>query len=529
MERHASESYDVAGEGLLTVSAGGRDRPTGAAAKAAAPFQFSRMGPDGKDHQLDPETVKALAANMAAGGGTSVEESLVPAGYTYLGQFVAHDLSFDKTIVTLGTNISPTRLLQGTSPCLDLDSLYGAGPQDPESAGFYEDDGLHLKMGGTIPGVGGVADDGFDLPRGTPADRRRAVIADPRNDDNLAVAQTHLAFIRFHNRVVDTLPAHVPESLRFPRARACVTKHYQWMVWHDFLPRICAKRVLDDVMANHRKAFEPDAEPTAAPTMPIEFSIGTFRLGHSMVRGFYSWNRVKGTATLNQLFTFAAKGGDLGGEDRLPTRMIADFRRLYDFREAGRTDLAASHGELNRALRIDTRLAEGLQHLPSGTFGEEEIPPHDRARNLAFRNLERARMVNLASGPQMAGFLIECGVPLTKLEPEQLLDDATGTRLTGFLPGHKEELAERAPLWFYVLREAERNGGRLDGVGARIVAETFHRAIEGSDASIVRDADWHPTLGSDPTKFRMVELLLFAFEGSKRLLAPLEPDTPSPV
>jgi hypothetical protein len=533
VERHASESYYVLGEGLLTVSAGGRDCPNAAgAADGAPPFRFSRMGPDGEDQQLDSRTTELLGGSMAKEGGSGVEDSHVPSGYTYLGQFIAHDLSFDKTCVTFGANVTPARLLQGTSPCLDLDSLYGAGPQDPLSAVFYEDDRIHLKTGGTVPGVGDGGEDGFDLPRGvgrTAAERRKAVIPDPRNDDNLAVAQTHLAFIRFHNRVVDTTPADVPRALVFPRARELVTKHYQWMIRHDYLPRICADSVLDDVFTNGRKAFEADAEPTAVPTMPIEFSVGTFRLGHSMVRGIYSWNRRHPAVTLAQLFEFSAKGGDLGGSDRLPTAMIADFRRLYEFGPAAPPGFTVAAKELNFAKRIDTRLVDGLKHLPSGTFGERDVPRDDRRHNLAFRNLTRAQMVRLASGPQMADFLIGCGVPLTKLTPVQILEGKNGARLAGFLPDRKDALVERAPLWFYILREAELNCGRLNGVGARIVAETFHRAMEGSEASIVRDPGWRPTFGSDPAQFGMADLLLFAFQRSLRLLAPLEPDGPSPT
>ena len=82
-------------------------------------------------------------------------------------------------------------------------------------------------------------------------------------------------------------------------------------------------------------------------------------------------------------------------------------------------------------------------------------------------------------------------------------------------------MLKNTPLWFYVLREAELNGGKLSGVGARIVAETFHRAMEGSTHSIVRDTAFTPTLGPNNTTFRMVDLLLFAFEGKKSLLAPL--------
>lgn len=82
-------------------------------------------------------------------------------------------------------------------------------------------------------------------------------------------------------------------------------------------------------------------------------------------------------------------------------------------------------------------------------------------------------------------------------------------------------LLQTTPLWFYVLREAELNGGKLKGVGARIVAETFRRAIEGSQHSIVRDPAWRPSLGPNATTFRMVDLLLFAFERKKSLLPPL--------
>ncbi len=223
MEHHGSESYFVIGEGLLGESVGGRERTVAdAATPPPPPFRFSRMGPNGINHQLAEGNRKKIAAAMTSGGGGS---SQIPAGFTYLGQFVDHDLTFDKTTVMLGEHVSPAQLLQARSPSLDLDSLYGAGPTDPESAKFYEADGIHLKMGKTAAFEGLPAKDGFDLPRGagnTNAKKRKAIIPDPRNDENLAVAQTHLAFIRFHNRVVDTLPSSVPPSAAVrdrPRAR----------------------------------------------------------------------------------------------------------------------------------------------------------------------------------------------------------------------------------------------------------------------------------------------------------------------
>jgi hypothetical protein len=65
-------------------------------------------------------------------------------------------------------------------------------------------------------------------------------------------------------------------------------------------------------------------------------------------------------------------------------------------------------------------------------------------------------------------------------------------------------------------------------VGGRIVAEVFHRAMEGSRISIVRDPSWRPELGPDPDTFRMVDLLLFTFEGRADLLAPLGDTAPVP-
>jgi hypothetical protein len=511
---HGSETYYVLGEGLLGESLNGRDPTLARTAEAATPpFRFSRMGPKGGGKQIPEGTRKALAEAMAVAGGGS---SGIPAGFTYLGQFLDHDLTFDKTNVMLGEHIAPTALLQARSPSFDLDSLYGAGPGDPASERFYENDGLHLKMGKTASGDGLVSKDGFDLPRGagsTVAAKRKAIIPDPRNDENLAVAQTHLAMIRFHNRVIDALGA-VPAGSRFERARKRVTKHYQWMIRTDFLPRICKASVVNDVFTNGRKAFEVGATPTDVPTMPIEFSVAAYRLGHSMIRGSYNWNKIfdDGFGTLDLLFTFSATSGDLGGFPRLISSWIADFRRLYDFPGGGHSTLGVPAEKFNQAMRIDTRIANPLQSLPGFTGVEA---------NLAFRNLTRANMVRLATGQQMVAFLRSKGVSITKLTRAQLRDGAGGADLGRLTRAQRDRVLTDTPLWFYILREAELNGGKLAGVGARIVAETFHRAIEGSEHSIVRDADFRPALGPNNTTFRMTDLLFFAFEGKKSLLAPL--------
>ena len=218
-------------------------------------------------------------------------------------------------------------------------------------------------------------------------------------------------------------------------------------------------------------------------------------------------------ARLDLLFTFSGGSGDFLGGRRLPSNWIADFRRLYDFTEAGRADLVVPAAKFNRAMRIDTSIANPLAALPGF--------PADEA-NLAFRNLTRAKMVQAGDRPADGHVPEEQGRDaLSKLTNAQIRDGNNGADLSALNPEQRAGLLQNTPLWFYILREAEFNGGKLKGVGARIVAETFHRAMEGSDVSIVRDPAFKPSLGPDNQTFRMVDLLLFAFEGKKTLLAPL--------
>src|SRR4051812_19547540 len=106
--RHGSESFFIEGEGLLTTSVGGRtgeqpdpiDEPAPQsalpsrplAAATAPPFRFSRVGPKGT--RLGAAVTRKLALAMVQEGGGDGD---IPAGYTYLGQFIDHDLTMDRT------------------------------------------------------------------------------------------------------------------------------------------------------------------------------------------------------------------------------------------------------------------------------------------------------------------------------------------------------------------------------------------------------------------------------------------------
>jgi hypothetical protein len=541
MKRHVRDNYYVVGEGILSYDHKHKkpacDPPSDEA--DLRKFRFSRLGPKGPGHPTPFLLALGEAMTMMAGNQNSAG---IPGGFTYVGQFVDHDLTQDKTAKSLGSAVTVDELLQGRSPALDLDSLYGRGPTHPEDAIFYSDS-ARLVMGRTqadptpaTPGAN-VDMDGFDLPRvgfgSTKAERRRAQIPDARNDENLVVAQIHLAFMRFHNAVVDKLSADgIPSALLFEKALETVVKHYQWMLRTEYLPLVVDPAIVDDVFTNGRQFFEPAPLPGNHPTMPIEFSVAAFRLGHSMIRESYNWNKffhATGVAdgTLEFLFRFSGTSGTLslagplddpesGTFERLPTNWIADFRRLFDL-TAIDPALVAPEGSPNLTKAIDTRLVDVLGALPLGSFGARGTNPPPPERNLAFRNLVRANMVELATGQQMAA---QFGV--TPLTADQILDGNGGVPLRGVAGIDEPTLTTASPLWFYILREAEFHGGKLGPVGGRIVAEVFHRAMEGSAHSIVRDPTWRPDLGTrGPTTFEMIDLLWFASKQNPAVIAPL--------
>lgn len=546
-ERHSRPYFYIANRDTVR---GDVDRP-GTASERAAAFKFSEMVQRGTPPD-DDETLRLIARRMIANPPET--DSDVPAGYTYLAQFVDHDLTRDVTRIAFGTPTTAAQLDQGRSPALDLDSLYGEGPTGA-SARFYDANGVTFRLGRTIglnTPFGDIDLEGFDLPRAGAAapsaeEARKAVIGDPRNDENLAVAQTHLAFLRFHNAMVKHLSNSTPSALLFEAARREVTLHYQWILRHDFLPRVIEPAILDDVFSHGRKVFEPGQSDT--PTMPIEFSVAAYRFGHSMIRESYDWNQAfndrgppaLGRGTLLNLFRFSGTSGNLnpdgdvnnpleGNLERLVTIWVADWTRLFDFvKDGAPAALApADGGTINHARRIDTRLADPLKDLPRGSFGPRNPGPTDPdALNLAFRNVVRGKMVKLATAQEVAAQFQAAGAASPFLTSAQIIGPGdNGVDLSDLPQATRDIISTATPLWFYILREAELNHGRLTGIGGRIAAETFHRAMEGSRTSILRLPAWRPLPGTHPGGFGMVDLLRRAYDGAAGELRPLSKNAP---
>jgi nucleoid-associated protein YgaU len=429
--------------------------------------------------------------------GAATGDGTVPAIYTYFGQFVDHDITFEtssfQTADLLAPGLGPLpvarirdELKNLRTASLELDSLYGPpAPRDPANHAKLLV-GKVTRLNGTQvplkrpPGKG----DDNDLPReprnADPLRDRAARIGDPRNDENLIVAQLHLAFLKAHNRLVD-------QGRSFEEARRLVRRHYQHIVLHDFLKRVADPAIVDRVIARNR-FYDALAEPFF---LPLEFTVAGFRFGHTMVRDTYDFNLNFNPASLGLLFTFTALSGELGDFDTLPDNWIIQWERFV-----------APGGGRNKARRFDTKLADGLFNLQTVT-GEVEQPAD--AANLAVRNLLRGYGLRMPTGQALAERL---GLPA--LTADELEAAAASTRQAKVL--RDSGFLQRTPLWYYLLAEARHHGGqRLGPVGGTLVAEVLVGLVRRSEDSIMRSPGWVPSLpAAKPGRFDLADLLRFA-------------------
>lgn len=423
------------------------------------------------------QRIDAIAAAMtegSTGGDATQNNPTIPAGYTYLGQFIDHDLTFDP-VSSLTRQNDPDALTNFRSPCFDLDSVYGRGPND--DAYMYD----------KRPGFEDMLlvdqhDNEDDLPRNS---QGTALIGDPRNDENTFVSQLQLTMLKFHNKMVERVRDEPglrrgSESV-FETAQRVVRWHYQWIVIHDFLRRTVGQEMLDEVF--DETAVVPTVRleyyrpRSAAPYMPVEFAVAAYRFGHSQVRGRYSLNTL-----VQNLPTFlpgattdpALALQQFGGFRILPPFWTIEWRRFFEVDGAG-------DGELQLTRLIDTKLANPLADLPAEIGGNRP--------SLIDRNLTRGARLALPSGQDVAAVM---GIPpLTDAELE--------------LPD-----GGPAPLWYYILREARvRAGGHhLGPVGGRIVAEVFLGLLAKDPSSYLRnDPTWTPFVESATDSFTMPDLI----------------------
>lgn len=466
----------------------------------------------------DPETREQEIINPASPNAGDDEENVaIPAGYTYLGQFIDHDITFDP-VSSLQRANDPDALHDFRTPALDLDSVYGTGP---------DDEPFRYNTGRFILGTAltGSPDPGTkDLPR---AANGRAIIGDPRNDENVIISQLQSTMMRFHNAVAADLGA----GDVFDRAQQVVRWHYQWVVIWDFLRRICGEAVIRDILPQENYVAAVTGKNRVASTagvtrprllfykpvdrafMPVEFSGAAYRFGHSMVRPFYRLNQTAGpfatfsTDPKTSLTGFQPIAGN-------PRKGWAIDWRLFFESTTTFTPTAADRRRLQPSYKIDTAIVDPLVNLPPAQFGP--IP------SLALRNLLRGWRLGLPSGQAVARAMGL--VPLTAADLQIGPDKKPITAIAG------GRFAGDTPLWVYVLAEAQQNmatkpsgvirpnlgSGTLGPVGARIVAETIIGLISEDRFSFLRlEPNWTPDYGrniSNKKVFEMRDLIAKAQE-----------------
>ena len=400
------------------------------------------------------------------GGANKHRTKSVPVGHVIFGQFIDHDITLDVMSRFDRLNI-PGRITNQRTPALDLDCIYGAGPEPHpflyHNSGSFA--GAKLLTGADEPGADANASaDLFRGPAVPGGGRGPAIIGDPRNDENRIVSQMQLGMIRFHNKICDELNAstgHKGGEL-FEEARREVTWHYQWAVVNDFLLHMCGQPVVSDILACGRKYYCGDE-----PYIPVEFSVAAYRFGHSMVPMKIN---IRNGGGLHEFF------GPVLGEGFSPVTSSDAVVEWGELVETG------GPGSVQKAEKLDTKLATDLLALPFVSTGQA---------SLATRNLLRGNSFLLPGGEKIAAHMER---PTNEIE--KVMDKIatlSGNRIT-----------QGAPLWLYILAEAEVIGREtapckfekaegLGPVGARIVAEVIIGLLELDPTSYLGvNRNWSP-------------------------------------
>jgi hypothetical protein len=447
---------------------------------------FSELLPqaDEMDRELHKD-LSAIAENMIVGQkGTNI-----PAGYTYLGQFIAHDITFDATS-TAERQIDPENLWNFRTPALDLDSVYGAGPTvNPALYAYEGHSNVRTKFAlEKITDSRNPDISFFDLPRYN----HQALIADPRNDENLVISQLHTVFLLLHNNFYEKEETkyqnkHNKKELSnaekveiFEKAQRLTRWHYQYVVINDYLIRIVGKSIVDELLRPINDEFKAKVKELFGggimaerlmgilgssklhgrmfynwrnePFIPLEFSAAAFRLGHSQVRGFYFLNK------------HTPHSQNIIKKDKPKT--FIDWSLFFKERAK------------NLNFNISPYLVRPLSVIPY-TGG-----------NLAYLNLLRGVKLKLPSGQAVARAMGERPMEIAA-------------------PGFPARWRNNTPLWYYILNEAlkEEDGKRLGRVGGRIVAEVIIGLIQGDKCSYLNiDPSWYPPTGKNFDMEKLLEL-----------------------
>ena len=497
------------------------------------------------------------------------EENIgIPAGYTYLGQFIDHDITFDPAS-SLQKQNDVDGLVDYRTPRLDLDSLYGRGPEDQPYMYFNDEKSVadKFRLGRGLK-FNSLDSHSKDLPRFNDTiniGAARALIGDKRNDENVIVSQLHGVMLQFHNRLTDEMP-----KASFEEVQRQVRWHYQWIVVNDFLVKICGQEMVHTILPHLAKKngsiFDDKPKlnfykPQQQAYMPIEFAAAAYRFGHSMVRPIYRLNtELKGFKDIKsptpieteeekrgiagRFFIFAGvQERGLNGFNAFLTEWAIDWSLFFDIGGSGEK---AGKERVQPSYKIDPSLVNPLGFLPefsqpaspkpaSGTLTIDDLQAKEDVKlapsNLAVRNLLRGMSMALPSGQDVARAMgvepvDDKNLRICKAIVKDWNAAAKGGTMETFAGG---AFKGKAPLWYYVLAEAmyewskvatkkgdkgNKDPVHLGPVGGRIVAETLIGLLLSDSHSYLRQAPhWHPkSAGFLKAPYDMGALIKFALK-----------------
>jgi len=477
---------------------------------------FYRMFHQVRGTRFKPEALAILAELADPSNKIGAAPREIGAAYTYFGQFIAHDISKIRrgALPPLRGPVPTIELVQDISPSLDLDCLYGS------SIGF----GSYIPKGGPhcgqFLGVPAPEDQTasvqnfYDLPRDPDCPESGSLIGDPRNDENFLVARIHVLMMNFHNRIFE-LWVNSGADDPFSKARQEVTLLYQYVIKNDFLNKIMENVVFDQLF-NQLAITSTLLRPSSGeePQIPIEFTVASFRFGHSMVRDRYIINDdlqgKKNDLSLNDIFGLTGPGGEWESVLNDP-ELNVDWGMLINLKAYGDNRIETI------ANAFDTALAQDLLNMRNEASNN---------RNLAKRNLGRGLEVNLPCAQDVIEHLWKCfpdycsamelpileevcrdlksfseSVNIQDIANQNVQSDDPPSNLQGEIERltnvtrsieaalNKCDHWLKLPIWTYILIEpawlpAAQANKRLGKLGSIIVGEVFQSLLKATRISI---------------------------------------------
>lgn len=464
--------------------------------------RFGRMLPKLPALYTDPQSLAAIGDKNGPlkSSGTAKKTNSVPVGHIFFGQFIDHDLTLDLTS-SFSRLDRPEDTTNFRTPSLDLDSIFGTGPDgspylywNSQSGANSAFNGAKLLTGADLAGATAVMQQ--DLVRSA---HGRAIIGDPRNDENRIVSQLQLAMIRFSNKIAELIHASsgLSNSDLYTETRRVVTWHYQWVVVNDFLKTIVGKPLVENILGCGRKIYRPEdcqfgSGYGADPYIPVEFSVAGYRFGHVMIP-----QRIQVQAGKPALDVFGPKLG-FGFSPLTDLDAVVQWPQVLDLNNP-----TADHADL-----LDAKMAKDLLDLPF-------VPAND-IKSLATRNLLRGQAFRLPSGEKVAEACERTQSEINKVTNKAKALAAKATPAA--------DISSGTPLWLYLLVEAGEigretsagiyeKGEGLGPVGGRIVAETLIGLLELDQASYLgNNRSWSPAteiknLGTSKGLFNLLDIL----------------------